>query len=83
MATKTTPIGRWGNKKDLNYAVIQVATLNPGEMKDFPINSDHKSTVFHSDGSQSVPDKIRVRNNGNGTFHGFPINSSTAGPIVQ
>ncbi|MCG8700439.1 MAG: type IV secretion protein Rhs, partial [Bacteroidales bacterium] len=78
-----TPIGRWGNKNDLDYAGQQAATLKPGEFADFPINSDHKCTVFYADGTQSVPDKIRVSNNGDGTFHGFPIDSKTAGPIVQ
>jgi RHS repeat-associated protein len=78
-----TPIGRWGSKDDLTHAGQQAATLQPGEMRDFPINPGHTSTVFNPDGTQSVPDMIRVRNNGNGTFHGFPINSGTAGPIVQ
>lgn len=50
-------------------------------MKDFPINEDHKSVVFNSDGTMDIPDMIRVRNNGNGSFHGFPINSKTAEPI--
>lgn len=57
------------------------ATLKPGEMGDFPINSGHTSVVFNPDGSIDIPDMIRVRNNGNGTFHGFPINSETAGKI--
>ncbi len=78
-----TPVGRWGNKTDLEYAGKQAGTLKPGEMADSPINPNHKSVVFYGDGSTSVPDKIRVRNNGNGTFHGFPIDSSTAGPIIQ
>lgn len=77
------PVGRWGNKNDLEYAGSKAGTLAPGEMADFPINPGSKSTVFNADGSQSVPDMIRVRNNGDGTFHGFPIDSSTAGPIFD
>nr|WP_183042750.1 hypothetical protein [Pectobacterium parmentieri] len=75
------PQGKWGNKADLEYAGQQAGTLKQGEMKDFPINSNHKSVVFNPDGTVDIPDMIRVRNNGNGTFHGFPINSKTAGPI--
>jgi len=48
---------------------------------DFPINSDHKSKVYYKDGSESSPDMIRVKNNGDGSFHGFPIDSKTAEPI--
>ncbi|MGA4598835.1 RHS repeat-associated core domain-containing protein, partial [Escherichia marmotae] len=75
------PQGKWGSKRDLKYAGEKAATLQPGEMKDFPINSDHSSVVFNPDGTIDIPDKIRVRNNGDGTFHGFPINSKTAEPI--
>lgn len=93
MATKNTPIGKWGSKADLKYAGEKAATLDPGplgkngkptpgDFQDFPINENHTSTIYNHDGTQSVPDMIRVRNNGNGTFHGFPINSKTAGPIV-
>ena len=75
------PQGKWGNKADLEYAGQQAAKLKPGEMKDFPINPNHKSVVYNVDGTIDIPDMIRVRNNGNGTFHGFPINSKTAEPI--
>ncbi|MEN7547374.1 hypothetical protein AAG747_05620 [Rapidithrix thailandica] len=76
------PQGKWRNKKDLEYAGKQAATLSPEDgFKDFPINPDHKSIVYYKDGSESIPDMIRVRNNGNGTFHGFPIDSKTAEPI--
>ncbi|OCG00767.1 hypothetical protein [Gilliamella sp. wkB112] len=77
------PQGKWGSKADLEYAGSKAATLEPGQMADFPINSGSTSVVFNPDGSTSIPDMIRVRNNGNGTFHGFPIDSKTAGPIFN
>ncbi|MCE4057325.1 RHS repeat-associated core domain-containing protein, partial [Pseudomonas sp. Au-Pse12] len=81
------PQGKWGNKDDLNYAGQRAAELptgpngKKGPFFDIPINPDHKSVVYNPDGSKSIPDMIRIRNNGNGTFHGFPIDSKTAGPI--
>ncbi|EGK3402811.1 RHS repeat-associated core domain-containing protein [Salmonella enterica] len=83
------PQGKWGNKNDLKYAGQQAAKLpagpngTKGSFYDIPINPDNKSIVYHPDGSTSIPDKIRIRNNGNGTFHGFPIDSKTAGPIFS
>ncbi|GEM_PF-6149487 len=78
----------------MDYAGEKAATLSPGPLgkngkatkgnfQDFPINPNNTSTVYNPDGTQSKPDKIRVRNNGNGTFHGFPINSKTAGSIIN
>lgn len=78
-----TPQGKWGNKADLEYAGKQANRLEPGEWGDFPINSDHKSIVYYADGSESIPDMIRLRRNADGTFHGFPIDSKTAGPIFN
>ncbi|EFK6855013.1 RHS repeat domain-containing protein, partial [Escherichia coli] len=79
------PHGVWRSKDDLKYAGEQAATLKPDEMKDFPINQNSKSEVYipGGNGVPIKPDKIRVRNNGDGTFHGFPIDSSTAGPIYE
>lgn len=85
------PQGKWGSKEDLGYAGEMAGTLEPGPLKngkvtpgdfqDFPINPGSTSTVYNPNGTQSKPDRIRVRNNGNGTFHGFPIDSKTAGQI--
>ncbi|MCW3161379.1 hypothetical protein [Chryseobacterium oryctis] len=85
------PQGKWGSTEDLDYAGKKAGTLEPGpekngkptpgDFEDFPINEGSTSTVYNPDGTQSKPDKIRVRNNGNGTFHGFPIDSKTAGTI--
>jgi RHS repeat-associated protein len=77
------PVGVWGDKADLADAGEKASTLKPGQMADFPIRPDSKSVVYYGDGTTSAPDMIRVRNNGDGTFHGFPIDSQTAGPIVQ
>lgn len=57
--------------------------ITPGNFVDFPINPGSKSTVYNPDGTQSKPDMLRLRNEGNGTFHGFPIDSKTAGPIFN
>ncbi|WP_196243780.1 RHS repeat-associated core domain-containing protein, partial [Lysinibacillus sphaericus] len=72
------PHGKWGNKKDLAYAGELADTLEPGGFKDFPVNPDSKSVVFHPNGDSNAPKAhppthYRLRNNGNGTFHGFPI----------
>ncbi|MDC8100617.1 SpvB/TcaC N-terminal domain-containing protein [Chryseobacterium rhizosphaerae] len=87
------PQGKWGSKEDLDYAGEKAATLlpgpikngkpTPGDFKDFPINPGSTSTVYNPDGTQSKPDMIRLRNNGNGTLHGFPIDSKTAEPIYN
>ncbi|MCY7259894.1 RHS domain-containing protein [Pseudomonas protegens] len=83
------PQGKWGNRDDLKYAGQQASELptgpngKKGPFFDIPINPDHKSVVYNPDGSKSIPDLIRIRNNGNGTFHGFPIDSKTAGPIFN
>jgi len=79
---KKGPVGKWGDKNDLIYAGEKAALIEPGGFFDFPINPGSKSLIFYSDGSTSVPDFIRLRNNGNGTFHGFPIDSKTAEPIA-
>lgn len=83
--TEGKPHGVWGGKDDLKYGGEMAATLKSGEMKDFPINPNSKNKVFipGADGIPIPADKIRVRNNGNGTFHGFPIDSATAGPIFN
>jgi len=76
------PQGKWGNKADLDYAGKKAANLNPEDgLIDFPINPNHQCIVYYKNGTTSIPDKIRVRNNGNGSFHGFPIDSKTAEPI--
>jgi len=77
--------GKWGSKKNLEIAGNLAETLEVGVFQDFPVNADSKSVVFHSGGSideivQYPATHYRLRNNGNGTFHGFPIDE-TAEPI--
>ncbi len=73
------PQGKWGNKKDLEYAGKIAATFKDYKMHDVPIHSDHSCVVFNLDGSESIPDRMRIRrNDDNKTFHGFPIDSKTA-----
>ncbi|WP_228458479.1 hypothetical protein, partial [Chryseobacterium hagamense] len=80
---KSFPLGKWGSKKDLDYAGKLAATLKIADgFKDFPIMPGSTSTVYYVDGSESKPDRIRLRRNkDNKTFHGFPIDSKTAEPI--
>ena len=85
------PYGVWGSKEDLAYAGKMAATLEPGEgggsgdFKDFDLPKGNKNKVFvpGGDGKPLEADMIRVRNNGDGTFHGFPIHSSNAEPIYK
>ena len=77
--------GKWANKNDLSQAGKLADQLEPGGFHDFPV-ADSKSTVFHTGGSLDNPvghpaTHYRLRNNGDGTFHGFPIDG-TAEPIA-
>jgi len=77
--------GQWGNRADLTFAGELADTLNPGGFMDFPVNPDSRSVVFRPGGDTGSPvahpaTHYRVRNNGDGTFHGFPIDE-TAEPI--
>jgi hypothetical protein len=83
LSKSNTPLGQWGSKADLQYAGEQAYLLEPGGFMDFPINANNTSIVHLPDGSTVKPDMIRVRNNGNGRFHGFPIDSKTAEPIYN
>jgi RHS repeat-associated protein len=78
--------GKWGNKADLTHAGKMADLLEDGGFMDFPVNPDSKSVVFHPgvDPDIATPHPAthyRLQNNGNGTFHGFPIDG-TAEPIT-
>ncbi len=76
------PIGKWGNKEDLEYAGKIAATFKDNDIHDVPINAGNNSIVYYHDGTESKPDRIRIRKNKNNKFfHGFPIDSRTAGKI--
>ncbi|MEO7594938.1 MAG: RHS repeat-associated core domain-containing protein, partial [Byssovorax sp.] len=65
------PQGQWGSAADLAYAGVKAAMLKPGEGSSFPLPKGHTSVVHRSDGT--VPaNNFWVRNNGTGTFHGYP-----------
>ena len=85
MADKGVPIGVFRKKSDIEFAHTKAAELKPGEMKDFKLPAGSNSEVFVPRGDKLNPQKathVRVRNNGDGTAHVFPING-TAGPIHQ
>jgi RHS repeat-associated protein len=72
LAKTKGPQGQWGSKADLDYAGTKAATLKPGEHGTFPLPEGH-SSVVHLPSGTTVPAKnIWVRNNGTGTFHGYP-----------
>jgi hypothetical protein len=66
------PQGQWGSKADLDFAAEKAATLKPGEWKFFDLPSGHSSVVHRPDGTTVPANRIWVRNNGTGTFHGSP-----------
>mgnify|MGYP006902125671 CR=1 FL=1 len=68
-----TPQGQWGSKSDLDFAGEKAATLKSGEGAYFELPSEHSSIVHMPDGSTVNATHIWVRNNGTGTFHGYPL----------
>jgi hypothetical protein len=66
------PQGQWGSAADLAYAGVKAATLKPGEGRIFPMPEGHTSVVHRSDGTTVPANSFWVRNNGTGTFHGYP-----------
>ncbi|WP_281635418.1 RHS repeat-associated core domain-containing protein [Flavobacterium marginilacus] len=72
-AKKTNlPQGQW-SKSDLDFAGKKAATLKSGEGGYFELPSGSTSTVNMPDGSVKKATDIWVRNNGTGTFHGYPL----------
>ncbi|MDB5105332.1 MAG: hypothetical protein JWP91_3021 [Fibrobacteres bacterium] len=73
-ANKTgIPQGQWGSKADLAHAGEQAATLKPGEGATFSLPPGSSSVVHLPDGSTVPATQMWVRNNGTGTFHGYPM----------
>jgi hypothetical protein len=66
------PQGQWGSTADLEYAGKKAATLKPGEGGWFQFEKGHSSVVHRADGTTVNASKFWVRNNGSGTFHGYP-----------
>ncbi|QDX92976.1 hypothetical protein EEL30_12055 [Brevibacillus laterosporus] len=66
------PQGQW-NKADLDYATEKANTLKPGESGYFDLPKGSKSIVYMPDGTTASATKMWVRNNGTGTWHGYPM----------
>jgi RHS repeat-associated protein len=66
------PQGQW-NKADLDYATEKANTLKPGENGYFDLPSGSKSIIHLPDGTTVPATKMWVRNNGTGTWHGYPM----------
>ncbi len=64
--------GQWGSAADLDYAGNMAGSLAPGQSGWFPAPPGTTSKVFLPDGSVVPATRIWVRNNGSGTFHGYP-----------
>jgi len=67
-----TPQGQWGSVEDLEFAAEKAGTLDPGEGAWFDLPEGSSSKVYMPDGTVVDATKIWVRNNGTGTFHGYP-----------
>jgi hypothetical protein len=68
-----TPQGQWGSLADLEFAGQKAATLAPRQGAYFDLQPGHSCIVWHPDGTRGAASRIWVRNNGNGTFHGYPL----------
>lgn len=62
-----------GSLDDLAFAGEKAATLKPRESGYFELPSGHSSKVHLPNGSVVDATHIWVRNNGSGTFHGYPL----------
>ncbi len=65
------PQGQW-SKADLEYAATKASTLEKGQGAWFGFPSGSTSVVHMPNGTTVQATKIWVRNNGTGTFHGYP-----------
>jgi hypothetical protein len=72
LAKQGTPQGQWGSTKDLDFAAKKASTLEPGKGDYFELPSGHTSVVHLPNGETVSATHIWVRNNGTGTFHGYP-----------
>jgi hypothetical protein len=63
--------GQW-SQKDLEYAATKAGTLKAGEGAWFDLPEGSTSVVHRPDGTTAPATRFWVRNNGTGTFHGYP-----------
>ena len=65
------PQGQW-SQADSDYGGQMASALKPGEGASFAL-PEGSTSVVHLPGGSTVPaTHIWVRNNGTGTFHGYP-----------
>lgn len=65
------PQGQWA-EEDLDFATEKANTLAPGESAEFDLPEGSGSIVHMPDGTTQNATKIWIRNNGTGTWHGYP-----------
>lgn len=66
------PQGQWA-EGDLDYASQMANTLKPGESGYFDMPEGSESIVHMPDGSTQSATRMWIRNNGTGTWHGYPM----------
>lgn len=66
------PQGQWGSKADVDWASREAAAIAPGQSAWVNLPSGHTSVVHKPDGSTVKASKAWIRNNGTGTWHGYP-----------
>lgn len=66
------PQGQWA-LEDLNFATEKANTLKPHESGTFDLPEGSKSIVHMPDGTIKHATKFWIRNNGTGTWHGYPM----------
>jgi RHS repeat-associated protein len=66
------PQGQWA-KSDLAYATKMANTLKPGESAYFELPKGAQSVVHMPDGTTQIATRMWIRNNGTGTWHGYPM----------
>ncbi|EAD0635525.1 hypothetical protein NU07_11540 [Listeria monocytogenes] len=64
--------GQWG-KEDLDFATEKANTLGAGESAYFELPTGSTSKIHMPDGTTKPATKIWIRNNGTGTWHGYPM----------
>ncbi len=66
------PQGQWA-QSDLEYATEMANTLKPRESGYFSLPEGAQSIVYMPDGTVQPATQMWIRNNGTGTWHGYPM----------
>jgi RHS repeat-associated protein len=66
------PQGQWA-EEDLDIATEAANTLKPGESGVFKLPKGSKSIIHNPNGTTQPATKFWIRNNGTGTWHGYPM----------